>query len=336
MKKFLSLILSAAMILSAGIVSFAAGDIYEVDEDGDLVSAGSTLIPGTTYYIHIKDYVKNMSDDEIPTKLKLEYEGSDYATDKKVSVLSSGNLSVSRRKFNGDYAYFAAMKLKSISSSAYKDKEIVLDIKSAELYFKDGQSEDFSNEIAGSYDIEYDDCYEITKKPTVISLDDTKDTYDIENKKATLEIDSTGVKTDMVISCDTSYDMSFGEKYMNASLDFYDFDGATARKAMVLTIPKESYKYVYERTQSGLVDVTKVSDGNFIIRTSKLGSYVLSDVALASNTAAVPPASTTPSVSTPPAATPPASTPSVPSSAPGTQGPTGGSIPYNPGTGASL
>lgn len=327
MKKFLSIILSMSMILSMGIMSFASneGDIYEVDEDGDLVSASSTLIPGTTYYIYLTEYKSNMDSSEIPTKVKLEYEGSDYATDKKVSVLSSGNLSVSRRKLNGDYAYFAAMKLKSISASSYRDKEIVLDIKNATVYYKDGKTEELES-VVRAYDIEYDDCYEITKKPTVISLDDTKETFNIENSNATVEIDSTGVKTEMVISCDTSYDMRFGENYMNANLEFYKFSGASSRKAMILTIPKNGFKYLYERTETGLRDITKVSGSDFIVRTSKLGSYVVSNMELPANAVGNQNVILAPDETAP-----------APNTTQGTvQGPTGGNIPYNPGTGAAI
>ena len=317
MKKVISAFLAMTMVLSMGVMSFAAGskgDIYEYDEDGELVPYSGDLTPGKTYYIYVGAYGK---DEPKPSKLDIESEGYDFNNDKKVKLLSSDHLSVSVKKDDdGDHGYFATMKLKSISASSYYDSDIVLTIADPVIKYKDGTEEAIGGEIEDDHPVTYPENEDIGEDPVYISLNDEKDSFYVGDTNATVEFDSTGVKTEVLISCDTSYDVRFGENYANANLDFYSFNNAKARKYMTFKVPMGSSKYIYERVEGGLKDVTNVVGKDFVVKTPVLGKYVLSDVALTTSAPSV--------------------TPSVPETqVPGTNVPSG-NIPFNPGTGARI
>ena len=321
MKKVLSTFLAATMVLSMSAVSMAAGslgDIYEYDEDGELASYSGDLTPGKTYYIYVGAYGK---DEPKPSKLEIESEGYDFSNDKKIKLLSSDHLSVSVKKDDdGDHGYFATMKLKDISASSYYDSDILLTIDNPVVKYKDGSEKYIGGEIEGDHPISYPENDDIGEDPVYISLNDEVDSFYVGDTDAEVEIDSTGVKTELLISCDTSYDVRFGENYANANLDFYSFNNAKARKYMTFKVPMGSSKHIYERVDGGLKDVTNVVGKNFVVKTPALGKYVLSDIPLTTSAPSV-----TPSV-----------TPSVPDTqVPGTNVPSG-NIPFNPGTGANI
>lgn len=243
------------------------------------------------------------------------------------------SLPITKKKMSSssnDYGYFAEMKLKEIPISSYSFDGFALD------FTKFNESKAINGDVGGmvgtTFTVAYSQGSEITDEPQYFELEDTSDYYYVEGTGAEVKIDSEGVKTKTIISCDTSYDSDFGNKYSNANLNFYYFNGAKMRRSATVTIPVSDGKYLYEVTSSGLKEITKKNDDKFEFKTQTLGKYVSSDKKLSS----LPADTQTPVVPVVPGKpTIPSVTPNpVPEVIPGA--PTGGNQPFNPGTGAAV
>ena len=287
MKRFVSVILSLAMLLSltavtaSAAVSVKAGDIYSasgssVDEDLDNVAA-----PGRTVYVALREYD---ADDKVE-KAKITADDSDS----KTLVANSSKLSIVRLKVSGgERWYFAALPIKEISASKYDEDG---------PYDYDGTIEvtgsDTDEEISVSFSIEYEeqDSYRGTfyDYPSYFTYekDDDIDISDEDNK---FNLEGTATGTGKVVAyVDTDTIDAVEDKYGDkANMVYYSCKGDFTRiKNSVLTIDADPGKYLYEYSNGKLTDLSDTydkQDEEFHIKGTNssftLGTYVVSDTKL--------------------------------------------------------
>ena len=137
---------------------------------------------------------------------------------------------------------------------------------------------------------------EITKDPQIFVFDDDASTIadeeqDFTTKEAddvTFTVDTTH-QTDIVLSFNSDAIDEVEDNYPAANLDFYVFNGATFKKTGELFIPADEGTYFYEIVDDKAVEVDAEYDDydeGYYLKTKTLGVYVVSDVKLATATAA--------------------------------------------------
>jgi len=305
MKNFLAILLALAMIASVAPVAFAAetptgayeqpgfttGNVYVQDEDDDFEEKAS-LAPGETGYVYIAAYERNNSTyeflEEEPKSISVEeqviYEDGDRDDgdeEDEVKLISVEKKAERKKIDDGEYGWFAKIKVKSVKMSSYPEYGYDVDDLVLE-YSWDGEN----CEITVALDsICYEDAdEELGEDPKLFSYE-KEDDVDI-----TLPDDDgtfTGVARkdfDIVASMDTKVSNSLINKYPNADFRFYNGNGAkfpiTKGK---LTINGDSNEYCYEVVNGEYVDLTDTYDSKekgFVISTTTLGKYVVSDMPL--------------------------------------------------------
>jgi hypothetical protein len=280
MKRLFSLFLAIALAISIAPIAFAApaAQIYEV-EDGlcdQLVT--TSLVPGNSYYIELGPVKPDK------TRYSLDVDDSyRIYDDKNITLVSSKNLSVVRKKISSNpstYEYFAELKIKKMSANEYHEDGFYL-------------SGSFEYEVGGvsttldvTRDVMYPaGTYDIDETPRFFVIDD-EDDYIIDlmiYDGATLTVDSRGLKTQVLLAMDGDYNSSIGNQYPNADLDFLNGNGATFRRNCKLFIPADSGSYLYENKSGSLTDLTNTYnsyEGGFVVTTRTLGSYIVSTTRL--------------------------------------------------------
>lgn len=320
MKKFLASLLALAMIAAMAPVAFAAsldiGGVYIKDDDDDdyYTEKVSSLAPGDTGYVFLGDY--DRKDDkysEEPRSISVEEEDiydSESGDDvKMISVSSKGE---KKKIDDGEYGWFAKIKVKSIKMSSYPEDGYDVDNLVLE-YSWEGDDETVDVELDFIGYEEADDELEEDPKMFIYEKDDDID-IDLPDGDGTF----TGVARkdfEIVAAMDTKVNNSLLNKYPNADIRFYNGNGAkfpiTKGK---LTIYGDSDEYCYEVNSNGdyvdLTDCYSSSAKGFVISTTDLGKYVVSDTPLRGSVSAAAP-------STPaPAPTPSAPTTTYPVTSP--------------------
>ncbi|HWP50744.1 MAG TPA: hypothetical protein VN626_03495 [Clostridia bacterium] len=285
MKKIFSALLACAMIMSIAPVAMAAtsfteGDVYLKDDDyyDDHVSS---VAPGTSCWVYLRDYVSSESTTG-PKSISIdEMEVVDSDTGKTVKMISVEK-SGSRLKVNSDdRAWFAKLTIKSVSSSSYPDDGYDIDELTLEYTYEGTKYTTGVNLDSIKYD-EADDELEEDEKMFSFEKDDDVD-IDLPDNYGSFT--GTARKDfDVVAAMNTDVDSSLLNKYPNADIRFLNGNGATfpVNNGKII-IEGDSGDYCYEVSGSTLTDRSSTwssSKSAFVISTTKLGKYIVSDTKL--------------------------------------------------------
>lgn len=287
MKKIFSVMLALAMIAAAAPVALAdgtgytEGDVYQKDDDyyDDRVS---TLAPGTSGYVFLCDYDSDVTT-KAPKSIKIdEMEVMDSDDGDPVKLLSVEK-TASRLKVDSDNrGWFAKITVKSVSASSYPDDGYDVDVLTLKYSYND---DDDCYVDVNLDDIEYedsDDEFEDDAKMFTYDKDDDVD-IDLPDSAGTF----TGVARkdfDVVASMNTEVNDSLLNKYPYADMRFFNGSGAVFPVSSgKITIQADSGDYLYEVSGSTLTDRSSTwssSKSAFVINTTTLGKYVVSDTKL--------------------------------------------------------
>ena len=316
MKKLLSALIVLAMIAMLTAVAFALepGHIYvkEDDDDDYYVDEIDTLAPGETGWIFIGYYDTDDGKEdskEKPYSISI-VDGDDI-------FVANGNIDDDDDD-NIDGEEFDAKKLISISSKAEKKKidssgtkkygwfaKITAKKITASKYPEDGY--DCEGGLFIEYDWDYDGGIDkLAVELKGISYEESDDEFEDDlllfsyEKEDDVDIDLpddggtfTGVARkdfEVVASMNTKVNNSLLNKYPKADMYFYNGNGANFPVTNGrLTLKANSGDYCYKVESSGkLVDMSNTwsnSQGAFVIKTTVIGKYIVSDTKLSTSTA---------------------------------------------------
>ena len=299
MKKFLAAILALAMIMAMAPIAFAAdsityglipGAVYVKEEDDDYYNTRVYhLAPGETGYIFIADYNRDITTDE-PKSIsieELEVVCNDDEEDEVKKMITVDKKGEKKKYGDGDYGWFAKIKVKSVSLSNYpEDGYDILDFV-IEYDWSEGDGGGTLDIIEeGGFD---QICYEegdseLEDEPMLFEFEKDDDVeIDLPDEGGVFE----GVARkdfEIVAAMDTEPSSSLLNKYPNADIQFFNGNGANfpVTKGR-LTIYADDDYYCYEVDGSKLIDRTSTyssSEKGFYISTTKLGKYIISDTKL--------------------------------------------------------
>lgn len=305
MKKLFSAVLAIAMVLSIAPVALAAtlseGHVYLKDDDYYDDDQNGTVAPGTTCYVYLRDYDKDAEDNNEPKKIKIDdVEVTDSDTGKTVKLLSVQR-SASRLKISSDdRAWFAKVTVKSVSSSSYPDDGYDVDEFSLEYTF-DGKEETLEVDLSN---IEYEESDGELEEDEKLFKYDKEDDIDIDLPDDAGRFTGTARKDfEVIASMNTDVSNAMLNKYPNADIRFFNGNGATFPVTSgKMYIEADSDDYLYEvSSKNTLTDRSstwKSSENAFVINTTKIGKYIVSDTKLSdSRKSTEPPASSVPAAS---------------------------------------
>ncbi len=290
MKKLFSVVLALAMIAAAAPVALAdstgysEGDVYLKDDDyyDDHVTS---LAPGSSGYVYLCDYDSDITT-TAPKSIRIDemevLDSDDGDTVKLISV----ERTASRLKVDSDNrAWFAKITVKPVSSSSYPEDgfdviELTLE------YTYDGVDETVTVNLDSIEYEEADDEFEEDEKMFTYEKDDD---VDIDLPDSAGSFTGTARKDfDIVAAMDTEVDNSLLNKYPNADMRFFNGNGATFPVTNgKMTIYADSGDYLYEVSGSTLTDRSSTwssSKSAFVISTTKIGQYIVSDARLSAKT----------------------------------------------------
>ncbi len=307
MKKLFSALMACALIVSMAPAALALslGDMVVKDDDDYYTESAEPIAPGSTFWVYLDDaYDGNGSKLKEPKNIKIEeVEVIDSDTGKEVKLLSVDSKPDFYR-YGSDSkhrAYYARVTVKSVSASSYpKDG---YDVANFEITFtnSDGNADTTGN--LAPFSIEYEEADdEFEDDPKMFSFDKDDDIeIDLPYSSGTF----TGIARkdfDIIAAMDTKVDSSLLNKYPNADMEFFNGNGAnfpvTSGK---LTFYADSGDYLYEVSGSTLTDRSNTyssSKNAFVVNTTTIGKYILSDTKLSGASAGGSTSSTT-SSSTP-------------------------------------
>ncbi|WMJ83420.1 hypothetical protein ACS3UN_10130 [Oscillospiraceae bacterium LTW-04] len=288
MKKLFCTVLALAMIVAAAPVALAKnvtdydeGDVYIKDDDYYDDGPQSTIAPGSSGYVYLCPYEDGKTTG--PKSVRIDdMEVLDSDNGKPVKLISVDR-SASRLKVNSDErAWFVKISVKSVSSSSYPDDGFDIDTLTLEYTYDGDKYEDVQVNLDSIEYDEADDEFEEDEKMFTYEKDDDVD-IDLP--------DSAGIFTgtarkdfDVVAAMDTDVDNSLLNKYPSADIRFFNGNGATFPvTGGKMTIYADSGDYLYEVSGNKLTDrsSTWVSSKNaFVISTTKIGKYIVSDTKL--------------------------------------------------------
>lgn len=299
MKKLFSAVLAVAMIVAAAPVALAdktgytEGDVYLKDDDY-YTDHVSSLAPGSSGYVFLCDYEDGET--KGPKSISIdEVEVVDSDTTKTVKLLSVEK-SASRLKVDSDNrGWFVKLSVKSVGSSSYPEDGFDVEELVLEYTYKDSEETvavNLSNIIYDEADAELEDDEKMFTY-------DKDDDVDIELPDNAGNFTGTARKDfDVVAAMDTDVDNSLLNKYPNADIRFFNGNGANFPVSNgKMTINADSGDYLYEVSGSTLTDrsSTWVSSKNaFVINTTKIGKYIVSDTKLSAKASTDSTTSTTP------------------------------------------
>ncbi|MFV0497402.1 MAG: hypothetical protein ACK5L0_04405 [Candidatus Fimivivens sp.] len=286
MKKLCCAMLALAMIVAAAPVAMAAtgyneGDIYLKDDDYYDDGPQSTLAPGSSGYVYLCDYESGQSTG--PKSIRIEdMEVLDSDNGKTVKLISVDR-SASRLKVDGDQrAWFVKLDVRSVSPSSYPDDGFDVDILTLEYTYDDEKYEGVAvNLDAIEYEVADDEFLEDAQMFTFEKEDDV----DIDLPDSAGRYTGVARKDfDVVAAMDTDVDSALLNKYPSADIRFFNGNGATFPVTSgKLIIFADSNDYLYEVSGSTLTDRSSTwdkSEDAFVVSTTKIGRYVVSDTKL--------------------------------------------------------
>ena len=289
----LALIVAAAPVALADTTGYKEGDVYLKDDDY-YTDHVSSLAPGSSGYVFICDYEDGET--KGPKSISIdEVEVVDSDTGKTVRLLSVEK-SASRLKVDSDNrGWFAKISVKAVSGSSYPDDGFDVDELTLEYTYKDTKDTVAVNLSTIEYE-ESENEFEDDEKMFTFEKDDDVD-IDLPGSAGTFT--GTARKDfDIVAAMNTDVDNSLLNKYPNADIRFFNGNGATFPVSNgKMTINADSGDYLYEVSGSTLTDrsSTWVSSKNaFVINTTKIGKYIVSDTKLSAKASADSTTSTTP------------------------------------------
>lgn len=299
MKKLFSAVLAVAMIVAAAPVALAdktgykEGDVYLKDDDY-YTDHVLSLAPGSSGYVFLCDY--ETGETKGPKSISIDkVDVTDSDTGKTVKLISVEK-SASRLKVDRyNRGWFVKISVKSVGSSSYPDDGFDVEKLVLEYTYKDTKETVSVNLDSIQYD-EADAEFEDDEKMFTYDKDDD---VDIELPGNAGNFTGTARKDfDVVAAMNTDVDNSLLNKYPNADIRFFNGNGANFPVSNgKLTINADSGDYLYEVSGSTLTDrsSTWVSSKNaFVINTTKIGKYIVSDTKLSAKASTDSTTSTTP------------------------------------------
>lgn len=308
MKKLFSALMACALIVSMApaVLALSLGDMVIKDDDDYYAEKVDTITPGSTFWVYLGEaYDGSGSKLNDPKNIKIDkdVEVIDSDTGKKVSLLSVSSKPDFYRygSDSKDRAFYARVTVKSVSTSSYpKDG---YDVTSFEITFTDSDGDADTTGNLAPFTIEYEEADdEFEDDPKMFSFDKDDDIeIDLPYSAGTF----TGIARrdfEIIAAMDTKVDSSLLNKYPNADIQFFNGNGAnfpvTSGK---LTFYADSGDYLYEVSGSTLTDRSNTyssSKNAFVVNTTIIGKYILSDTKLSgASTSGSTSSSSTPSSS---------------------------------------
>ena len=191
-------------------------------------------------------------------------------------------VAANNKALRNEYGWFAKIKVKSVKMSSYPEDGYDVEYLLLE-YSWDGDDETVEVELDFIGYEEADDELEEDPKMFTYEKDDDVD-IELPDSEGTF----TGVAKkdfDIIASMDTKVNNSVLNKYPNAYIRFFNGNGAKFPVSKgKLTIYADSDEYCYEVNSNGdyidLSDTYSSKDKGFVITTTTLGKYIVSDAAL--------------------------------------------------------
>ena len=298
MKKLLSAVLTLAMLVAAAPVALAApapGEMLVKDDDDYYIESAEPVAPGSTFWVYLEDaYDDDEKSVKEPKNIKMDKNVTvtDSDTGKDVKMLSVDKSPDRLRYDSGskDRGYYARVTVKSVSSSSYP--EAGYDVEDFVLTYT-SYAEDSKGETvelpALDFRIEYDEADDEFEDDAKMFAFDKDDDVEIDLP------DNAGIFTgtarrdfEIIAAMNTKVDSSLLNKYPNGDIRFFNGNGAnfpvTGGK---LTIYADSGDYLYEVSGSTLTDRSSTwssSKNAFVISTTTIGKYIVSDTKLSART----------------------------------------------------
>lgn len=305
MKKLLSAVLACAMIISIASVAMAAtqtgdsraGTVYLKDDEYYDDDSGGTLAPGSSGWVFLEPYDSKITTG--PKSISIDdVEVIDSDTGKTVKMLSVEKTASRLKVDSSERAWFAKLTVKGVSASSYPD---------------DGYDVD-NLVLKYSYD---GDKYSVDVKLSTIAYDEADDEFEEDEKRFSYDKDDdvdidlpdnggsfTGTARkdfDVVAAMNTKVDNSLLNKYPNADIRFFNGNGANFPVSSgKLTFNADSGDYLYEVSGNTLTDRSNTwssSKKAFVVNTTVIGKYIVSDTKLAAKTSTGTSSSSTPASS---------------------------------------
>ena len=242
------------------------------DKNGEYVDSVEIVKKNSRYWVAIKTTGSSMSENDVEGTITLSgkaYEDSD----------ASKKTNVNNLKPNGkdDNQFDVVLTLKYAEVTGTDANKLVVEqtieetAKTFRFDKEDMQDEEFELEVAD------------------------------EDEDVTFTVDTTH-QPKLVLSFTTDAIDEVEDKYADANLDFYVFNGATFKKTGELFIPADEGTYLYEIVDGAAKAVDAEYDDydeGFYLKTKTLGAYVVSDVKLATAEAAAVDTTTTDTTANP-------------------------------------
>lgn len=300
MKKVLALVLAVVLAFGMTTVAFAAdkskevnfvdsGDkvvLYTIEGDDDVMTPFTgSLLANKEYYAELKSVDPTTADmtrlstlNDLKVRASID-EGASYIAAKPSFVIKAV-------KKGGEKKAYVTFK----TADKFQMEAVDLDM-DITLYDKDGKEADkLSINTTVGYGESTAKTYFKVGGP-IVNFDDIEDDTEMEfDKDVTFVVNANGQK-DLFLRMDDSDD-ALEDKYPEAALDIRYFAGnnKTFRRSGTLTIPADMIEgkdgklvapFIYENNNGKLTvckDAKYDSDKEaFIIKTNKLGKYVISD-----------------------------------------------------------
>ena len=300
MKKLFAVFLAAALVLAIAPVAlalpFTDGDIVLKDDEyyDDVVTS---VTPGSKFWVYLEDgYDGSGVKIKEPKSIKIdEVTVTDSDTGKEVKMLSVSKTPSWLRygSDSKDRAYFAEVTVKSVSASSYPEDgfdvtEFVLTYTSYASGSGVPETPVYVDDFTIAYE-EADDEFDEDPKMFSFEKDDDVD-IDLPGSAGTF----TGVARrdfDVVAAMDTDPITSLLNKYPSADLQFFNGSGASFPVSSgKLTFEADNGDYLYEvganNTLTDRSNTWSSSKKAFVVPTTVIGKYIISDTKLSATAAA--------------------------------------------------
>lgn len=295
MKKLLSAVITLAMIIAAAPVALAApaqGDMVVKDDDDYYIESADPVAPGSTFWVYLEEaYDSDGKSVKEPKSIKLDkVTVIDSDTGKDVKMLTVAK-SPDRLRYDSDTkdrGYYARVTVKSVSASSYpKDG---YDVEDFEITYYSYIEEDTVRIPLNSFTIEYDEADDEFEENEKMFAYDKDDDVDIDLPDSAGSFTGTARRDfEVIAAMNTKVDSSLLNKYPNADIRFFNGNGANFPVSSgKLTFHADSGDYLYEVSGSTLTDRSSTwssSKNAFVVNTTTIGKYIVSDTKLSAKVA---------------------------------------------------